>query len=484
MGINGDIPGLSLRAYTLIILIAAILVSGLVVYLIFYQHAKRDYRYLVDTMKTDDERAPAADMDDLVQKICGESSRNIRLLIEVILRKQIKATTSLLLKPLKYCKVIIIGGAWGVGKTTTLLLAIEKASRAGNRRYIYESAFTYANDLTGMENGILDELNDILEERGLYPGHEAKNIAKSLNGNNVSDLLLIAGIKQKGNITSSSIKKLNDIYNDLSDKKKFEIDIIVDDIDRLPAKDIIEAISFVSLLNRLKFVRLILPLDTEAISEQLKVSIYKPETYLHKYLPSQNTVEIKSSYAIATQIAEQKMRKLGKRTKNIAFSPAWSAVLYKVIDKKVKKEAKKWARDYRWTNLYAAPRAESNNLIAAALKRQTGELKSTYASTPHYLKNISDGRNFTTFITQPTMNDEAKTKIKDVFSDKYYDLFAGWVPNFASRYWQQFEITMRDITDVLSELKGLSLTGKESDAELFAKTFNHLYKSDVRRLKK
>ena len=475
---GNDIPGVTLKAYSVMALVAAALFS-VIACLCLYWHTKRDYQYLANSMKTDDERTPAADMDDLVRKISGESSKDVRSLIEQILKKQVETVANLLSKPLSRCKTIIITGDWGVGKTTTLLLGIEKISEDTNKRYIYESAFTYANDLSGMENGILGELNDTMEERGLFLGREAKTIAESINGNKASDLLLILGVKQRGSIASASIKKLNEMYDDVGNKKKFEIDVIIDDIDRLPAKDIIEAISFASLLNRLKFVRLILPLDIEAINKQLNGIIYESETYLNKYLPSQNTVEIKSNYGIAAQIAEQKMHGHGKCTKNMAFSPIWSAILYKIIDKKVKKEAKNWARDFRWTNMYAIPRAENNNAIVTALKKQTESLRSIYAPAPYYLENISDGRNFTTFITQPTMNDENGTKVKDIFSKEYYGLFAEWVPVFASKYWRQLGITMRDVTDVLSELDDLDLAGIEKDTELFAKAFNHLYKQNV-----
>ena len=454
--------------------------------IIFRRPIKRDFSYLQGLVQSDSARAPATSVKDLVKKVAGDINEDAEKVVRDIISSDLEKVVKLLGGKLGENKTVIIKGGWGVGKTTITLLALEQLelayesdkSNGAHRRYIYEVAFLYVGEIGKFKNAILRSLKDTLCEQDLNTGIEIDKIICNLQKDYLKDLSSSFRISQELSITSESIGRLNFKYE--RKRKNFEVDIIVDDIDRLPASAMLEIVAFLAVLNQLKFVRVIIPTDIDAVSEQIRKEIsYMPETFLAKYLPEQVSVEIRSTYSIAEQIAIEKLKSNRIDNGPSEYCPGWAAILFVLISNRVKTKAREWGRSFKWTTPFVGQQpSELNDELTNSLRRRYLIENRKLSISPLYLQKISDGRDFSSYITSTTLND-GKTKIKDVFNNQYYENCISWVFDFAKNCWGFLNISIRDVVDCLSLLDGIKLSQEDSDAIQFAKVYNHIRRAKI-----
>ena len=148
--------------------------------------------------------------------------------------------------------VLIIDSIWGSGKTSCVMIAIDEFEEQNKGkdeyRYIYESAFKYANGLSEFIEDIIDSIKDILMLEGINIERQSSAVVRNLD----KDLakFLFSYMKGGDNIalSSSLIYRINNKYK--KKKSAIQIIIILDDTDRLSAEDIVKVLSLLSLLRR------------------------------------------------------------------------------------------------------------------------------------------------------------------------------------------------------------------------------------------
>lgn len=448
--------------------------------IVFKCYAKRDFLYLQDIIKSNNSRSPASSLDDLVVKIAGVVDEKTKAMVIKEISASLNKVVSLLSSSLDKYKIGIIEGDWGVGKTTMTMLALEEIENTSgsDRRYIYEIAFLYVGNIAKFRSTILKALKDTLSEQGVRTGLDVDKIILNLQKDYIKSLSAFLRASRNVDLTSELIKTLNERYS--KKNKRFEIDVIIDDIDRLPARDMLEMVAFLAALNQLKFVRIILPIEIDAVEAQIKRKIkYHPEMFLDKYLPEQASVEIKSKYSIAEGVALEKIRAWQASAKTTDYYPVWAAVLFKLISEKVDIRAKDWSDNFRWDANYAGQQPqEYKDKLTKSLRQRYWIENKNLSTAPLYLHNISDGRKFESYITVTTLQD-GTTKIKDVFSEEYYEKCAKWVLAFANNCWGLLGISMREIIDTLALLEGTEFSQGDDSAALFAKAFNRLFGGEI-----
>lgn len=470
---------------------------------------KRDYQYLVKRLHSEGSLFPSVTIDELTSKIAGQDqTQGATKQIRRILNTQIQQVVEFLQPNAKH-NVTIINAPWGSGKTTTLLLSLEyiekkkeeeeKKNGENNThknscRYIYESAFKYANGLENFTEIVLRSVSQVLVELGITGASPILDkIIKVLEPDpkETFPLMLREFFSTHGNqsLTYDLIHDVNEKYakNNLSTC----VYIIIDDMDRLLGNDIYKIISFLSILRRLSFVKIIILADLSVITEQLKnINASQPEKFVQKYLPECSTIKLKNSYDIIEQIVLQKIKgtqKTRRAKDNTIYCGAWAAVLIKIFSEILDIDSKTWSSMHietsavrktslkddikcnRASQLILNGSIEHIHRQVQICKNSNGTL--TYTNT---LSSRIDAREIEKILLSASYGGASKQKITDNFTEEaYQDFIANWIFDFSSSNWAELNIDLRTIMFYLENIEGIEL--KQTPVEQFVQVFNTFF---------
>ena len=383
--------------------------------------------------------------------------------------------------------ILTINGKWGVGKTTTVLIAIDLYKVKyrpiyGRNYYIYESAFKYVNGITEFKKDILNSIREILDSRGFYTRTIFRQIAENIGSKHLGKF----HFPQNGTeLTSRMIYKLNRRYN--LRKEKFSIIIIVDDIDRLLGEDIISTLSMLSILRRLDFVKIILPLDQKIIEKQLvKASVASPKLFLEKYLPEQNQLTIQNNFEIISAIITRELRY--KLNDDSVFSeekvkPIFEVVIFKIFDDTAKEKLTNSGYagfSDRWLDQHDESKTEKETLDAyshtiSLATKMFEDIAKQNADLKIALPSSSSPNSYSEFLRlihydNPNIMDEKP----------YEKILSPWINDFASIGWGSLSLTTRNVIDFLHKYlpilkEGDELSPSDEPNILFAEAHNRLF---------
>lgn len=429
---------------------------------------QRNSKYLISQIKTDDRRAPLASKEQLIERIAGkEESINIKDDIANEIDKIINPIEEFILNSEK---TLILDGKWGAGKTSYTLIAIDNISRdqefeTTDYRFIYESAFKYVSGFNEFKLDILKALQIILSEQNIIVPYIIRELSNNIRPSNLH--IPLSNIS--GSVTTTDyIDKLNKKYErkQRRNPKPFQIIVIIDDIDRLLGPEIIETVSFLSIIRRMKFVKIIIPIDRTVVIKQLKeAKVTDPETYIKKHLPEQTENIIPTTFNLFKQIYSQKIRKeFGSELSDEQIRPILEIICVKIFSNKLNE-------NMRAVNIESLGDWQLGSEIPEEL-RQPNEYNSTYIlNARNYIFNTvrSDVKQNMTFHTGASREFEAiiyKLKYKDkrtllkdgtnplrVDSELYNDCLSSWILPFSESRWSQVGATMRTIDDIYEEFK-------------------------------
>lgn len=488
----------------------------------------RDLSYLQNMLSSTNKRLPIATMKQLIEEVAGEGFLDDSDVKE-ILQRNITPITDWIKNDNRH-DTLLVRGEWGSGKTTSVLIALSQANQ-DTHRYIYESAFKYSQNVPDFTQGIIKALCGILEEFNIDTDDYANTLIDNINLDMKQDANNIIKLISKQcdiTLTSEVIHKLNQAYHDSGCNST--VFIIIDDIDRLQGNEILSVLSFLSILRRLYFVRVIVPASTAAITDQLAhEKVYQPEKFIKKYLTNQSSVDIDSSEILAKKILELKLRKLQvkKLPKNLDFSGAWNAFIIKFVADKIGKNSERYAWQYcasfPWidkstidirtgedTQYWQIPKqidSDTQLIINKARRKLSDEMfrykiprkppttatemqRTLYTNKEQPLFvwpacGATSILHFEDIITAPRISNEfgaesnppALVRVTSRFTNDYYQrLVDSWVPRFGSTYWDLLGVTIRDMVDILEHHeKELTTLSQGNLAKQFAQTFNALF---------
>lgn len=450
----------------------------------------RDAKYLCESLKSGDIRAPMVDFEQLVSRVIGGcSDSGCRLRIRDLLAQNIEPIEEFLTGDSTDRKVLLVEGLWGSGKTTNVLVAINNMKeKQPDIRYIYESVFKYSDNIVEFEKDALEALCDVMDEMKLKSGAMLTAMARNLDSD---PLKTVASIFRENLMPSNKLLTSDLVYDinkryDKVKKKQFSVVLILDDLDRLQGDDMVRVLSFLSVVRRLRFVRIIIPVDLDAVVYALKrADVYEPGSFIKKYLPECAMVKVKSDYEIIEQIALRTIRGLQNRRvgSGVDFRAAWAAILMKLFSKKLRDNAVKhgWA-DLRF--FWLAPAdvvgvtmpdeldGASRNIMRFAGERVRHCL---YEGRRYdWGFDMQNGVQYLEDVVLKTVQRSEGFPVYQHFDvDAYDGLVASWVFEFASECWECSAICLRDVMETVNscDLSVLSL-GRE---EQFRQVFNQLF---------
>lgn len=453
-----------------------------------YHPNKTEYNseYISKLMMSESLRAPAVTRQQLMQKITGGRATTCDI-------KKAKEMTDSNIRPIKRFlaskkstsdNVLIINSRWGSGKTTSILIAINESAKINNY-YIYESAFKYHGNLDEFTKDILETLKNIMAKMNIRTESLFRDLAVNLDSNIYKTFAnFIANKNSSAMLTSEIIYQINKKYSDA--KLQERIVLVVDDMDRLLGHDILEILSLLSVLRRLKFIKIILPVDLAVVNEALRnEKVVEPDRFIEKYLPEQQAIKINSGYDIVKDIAEGKIRhaqKVFDRNRN--FNPAFAAILFKVYSIKLTSEAKNYhGKDFNWLfkNDFSLNKLPDNISRTA---------KVIYSATRYVNLNprpnldiidfegsiewsASRGINHFEDIILCLKSRKRGRIAKSFSKEDYEDYVASWLFAFAENSWDVVGITLRDVLDVAREVAQAEMP--DNPAKQFTEVFNCLF---------
>ncbi len=455
---------------------------------------KRNKEQLIKALHSNNALSPIHSRAELLKRVLGPNkNKENKKLINNTINQTIKPIKRFLsIRNTKDPNTLVINSKWGGGKTTQLLIAINESSDK-NHEYIYESCFKYTNEMNEFFSDLFNIIDEILYKNGIHAKKETRALLENIGNNNIDIKKLASWLfksKYSNNYLSTDIiSALNGLY----DKKNaiFKIIIIIDDLDRLQGKDITKVLSVLSILRKMKFVKIILPIDKDTVIEALRLKkIVNPEQFIQKYLPEQSTINISSGYQFASTIIAGHIINNHPNLKDKDVSPAVNAVAIKLLSNKMKILTNNWSynSDIRWLS-------EQNGSI---IKEYTGPLYSLLR-TPKFINDINDqiGTDYASLGAHTTKydwhntasNDPRKYEniilmlkrtdggyIREMFTnDDYNEVVDSWLFEYMTRYWNLFEFTIRDCIDYADQLSSVQLS--EVPGEQFAQAYNKLFEN-------
>ena len=455
-------------------------------FLLSKKYTIRDSSYILRLSNSENGRSPATSRKRLAEQLLGNGySKADFSAINQIIDNNTRVLKSFF-KHEYIDDVLVLDSRWGTGKTTSVLIAINEASDVPSNRYIYESAFKYTSGLSEFTKDLLSTLFDTMQEVGIKL--PTRGIIRNLLNNYDPDLVktivnLVAGEKNDS-LTSDLVMNINENY--LRSGKKAFIFVIIDDLDRLFGDDLLRALSFLSMLRRLTFVKIIVPADLELIKKSLK-SCGVPDAglFLDKYLPGQLSVKIASGYDVAEAIFNSRMT-----SKYKTFSPAvFAAVLFKMIANKLKDCTLDIENDrVIWlTNMPGQEKIEGIDGIAkriittapAYLRERSGWKVGGRCGKYEWDAVLGGGRKslsvriFESILYQLKFGPNKEKYVRDSFSiDEYNTLVASWIFAYARIHWDEYGFSIREVLDLLSYLDLDIDDLPKTEEEQFVSAFN------------
>lgn len=476
-------------------------------------HLVRDATYLCNSLRSDDPRLPSVSINQQVARILGTDeialSGDLATFQSIVQNLVLENVTPILQwlnlqGSSSMSRVLVVGGVWGSGKTSSILMAVDSIDelRCGNMRYIYESAFKYCASVREFSQDILEALHEILMEMGIHTEEAISSIARNLDPDPLKTLEGVVKnnvFKSNKLLTSDLILQINQKYDSVKKRRRLRVVVILDDLDRLQGDELLSALSLLSILRRLKFVSIIVPVDLRAISYALaRVSVYSPEDFIKKYLPEQESVEIKSDYEIIEQTALQFI--MGKQEilpkDGTQYCAVWAAVLVKMVSARLHQNATNsehpWNENgLRWLGMprgvdatFPAGMDDESIRIVRGVKRHLDRVflnmgpGSVSKKYKWELSKVATGgvQRFRNFILAISYSNDALVFDKTLSNEAYDDLIGSWIFDFARENWDDLSIALRELLDILNhcDLSGLSV----EQGEQFSQVFDQLLKLD------
>ncbi|MBR2709829.1 hypothetical protein IKE72_01990 [Candidatus Saccharibacteria bacterium] len=452
-----------------------------------------DAEYLNKSLLSDNKHLPATSREGLLRKVVGEKeiTEKYEKMITDHIDQNIGPINSFL-----SCNdenILAIQAPWGTGKTTSLLIAInEFKDNEGEYKYIYESAFKYTNGLSEYFHDILGAICQVLDVYGVKVKSEAKDLLNNISPDPPKTFLKT--ILSEGDMPPLSSNVIYSV-NQKVEKKAYNLKIIVvlDDLDRLDGDDIIEALSFLSILRRLSFIKIILPLDSKAIIAQLAGKVYQPRKFIQKYLPDQTSLHLKSNYEMVENVAivtiKEKM-KISDEQLDLCY-PIWEATLISMISKRIRGELDQ-SREYRynWLSSRKIGQYDNNNewlhgVVLAILNAPhyaSGHVKSISPSDIGQVGYYWDGHNnirqFQHIIWALYRRDKgnALALIRNGFTEEdYREVVASWVRNYVRDNWGLLGFTLRDVINTIMGEEEIKIA--DAPGECFVNAFNTFFQN-------
>lgn len=442
----------------------------------------RNSHYIERLLRSNNSGEPACNREELAKRIYGDKRKNSNI------PKKINSLIDESISPIKKFlsegdndNILMINAKWGAGKTTCLLIAINEAAQEGNR-YIYESAFKYRVNGGELFSDVLTALRETLLELGIKANNPIDSIIRNLD-KDINNTLLNA-LKKRDEVdalSSDAIYRINEKYRKRKNTNK--VFIIIDDLDRLKGEDIVNVLSFLSILRRLVFVRIIIPADRAVVCSALKTDgIMEPQLFIEKYLPSQKEVRIKSNYEMAYSVIE-KMIRGRKGNKGKDARPAIEAVFLKMLANEMKRQTFGF-KNYRHQWLQKGARDAEGvidsmneqirqilNIPKIIVARNEGD-DIFYGWNAAY-DNIRETQNVV-YALQEAVGAPGSGAVRNknqffTASDYNYSV-KSWIVNYVERRWELFGFTIREARNALIGIKFEQLP--ENELEQFARIYN------------
>ena len=476
--------GFVTRKAFLLLILALCTISITVIAIVLYKScAKKIYirnaHYIERLLTSNNSGEPACNREELAKRIYGDKRKNSNIpkKINSLIGESISPIKEFLIKD-NNDNILMINAKWGAGKTTCLLIAINETNQEGNR-YIYESAFKYRVNRGELFGDVLTALRETLLELGIKANNPIASIIRNLDKDINNTLLNV--LKKRNEVdalSSDAIYRINEKYR----KRKItnKIFIMIDDLDRLKGEDIVKVLSFLSILRRLEFVKIIIPADRAVVCGALKTDgIMEPQLFVEKYLPSQKEVRIKSNFEMAYSVIEKMIRgKKGNKGKNVR--PAIEAVFLKMLSSEMKRQTFGF-KNYRhqWLQAGAKGAEEKIDLANEQIRqilsiptiieaRNKGDAEK-YRWSVEY-NNIRETQNIVYGLQEKVGSLERPTIISKwrLFSDNDYNYAVkSWIMNYMEKRWDLFGFTIREARNTLSGINFEQLPEDELEQFIF-----------------
>lgn len=464
-------------------------------YVLPFKGKQRNADYLIEQMSSNDRRLPLVSIEQQIVRIAGKDA-------DEKTKADIQNRTISIIDPIKSFivddeKTLILDGKWGSGKTSYTLIAINEASKEKSfeetdYRFIYESAFKYVSNFNEFKSDILKAIQIILSEQNIF----APNAIHELINNISNSSFYIPLMTLSGSITTTdNIEKLNTKYakRQKRNPRPFQIILVIDDIDRLLGEDIIQTLSFLSVVRRIKFIKILLPIDRNIVIRQLKnAKVIEPETFIKKHLPEQSEINIPTTFDLFKDIYSSKIRKAFSQNLSAEqIQPILENICLKIFSNKLNEnmEAVSIGDLGDWPNITAGyPKELTNN----------NEYNSKYileASRAMYNNATEGNRQYIYHLAGVSNEFEAliyKLKYKDKRNplgdgsnplrldiETYNDCFKPWIMLFAQNRWSQVGATMRIIDDIFERLQNKlekdAINSSIAPNLIFVRAYNALF---------
>ena len=483
-----DYPYVSWAVYLMlscfVVLPLAVTTGVLAAIKIFPSTEPRDVDYLRRTAENKNKNGYATRFDELVSRICGEgATANDRKMVESMISETVEPIKTFLLSPCEDNNTLVVQGGWGTGKTTAVLVAIDQLESVASYRFVNESAFKYTRGIREFSKDIVSSIDTILRDEGIKVRAGLRGILSNLGSSPVDSLLKFVRVDEQTSdvLTSEFVHSINSKYE--RRKSNIKLVIILDDLDRLQGNDVIEALSLLSVLRRLCFVKIILPIDNEAVVAHLgSIGIHKPEVYIEKYLPERTAAEVKSNYRLIEKIALEKIRGVQPRefaneNPGTTFLPTWAAILVKMYADRMRKDAGKAGviRLGNWLMVGAGrtvpPEMQKDS---SYIFEAPSALANTAGSNPQLAWDNNGAGTVSFEDVIYALSAPRGSMLKDDFTQEAYVKYvASWVFQFADNRWQRLNMTPRGITEILQRY---DFTGTfETEYEQFVHAYNVIF---------
>ncbi len=440
----------------------------------------RNAHYIERLLSSNNSGEPACNREELAKRIYGDKRKNPNI------PKKINSLIDESISPIKKFlsesgndNILMINAKWGAGKTTCLLIAINEAAKEGNR-YIYESAFKYRVNGGELFSDVLTALRETLSELGIKANNPIDSIIRNLDKDINNTLLNV--LKKRNEVdalSSDAVYRINEKYR--KHKIANKIFIIIDDLDRLKGEDTVNVLSFLSILRRLEFVKIIIPADRAVVCSALKADgIIEPQLFIEKYLPSQKEVRIKTNYEMAYSVIEKMIRgRKGNKGKDVR--PAIEAIFLKMLANEMKRQTFGFKNyEYPWLRVGSRGAEAKIDLMNEQITRildiprLISRKNKNEGLTQRYrwrdgFEDIRETQNIVYALQEIIGGVTNSTTLNrwKIFTEENYDFSVrSWLLGYIEKYWDLFGFTIREARNALSGIKFEQLP--ENTLEQFA----------------
>lgn len=450
---------------------------------------QRNIQRVVGSLESEDTQLPVTKKEVLIERIIGhDAPPEIIAEIDSIIQNNTETIKAFIFNNEK---TLLVEGKWGAGKTTYTLIALHESLQSDELKYtdyrfIYESAFKYVAEFNEFKKDILTIIDSILSEQNIFEPF----IFSELINNLVSKKYGIPILNPRINlITTDIINNLNEAYEKRRRKKvhpPFRIVIIIDDVDRLLGNDIIQTLAFLSVIRRLKFIKIILPIDRDVIIDQLnKANVTDSQVYINKYLPDQSSTKIQSNYGIINSILSKKIRKeMNTYYEDEQIRPILECFYIKAFSERLQENMRRnrvdslgnWAMNNSYPKELLSRDEYDSEYILDARDSLTKHLSGQDYSF------LGPSNNFESLIymlrykdKRPRANSSFPLRVDE---ELYEKCIKSWVMPFTESKWIKLNLSIREANDMHNRyIKKIreSVTDKMLPHEIFVKAFNIVF---------